>query len=85
MATQSRLDGALDLSDIVPLSVFYRECAEKNVASKGQLAWWVRYRHENGLAACGAIVEKRANPRSKRPMLFAVRPKFVGWLTASSE
>jgi len=85
MHTQPRPDESLDLSDVVPLSAFYRECEEKKVASKGQLSWWVRYRHENGLAACGAIVEKRANPKSKRPMLFAVRPKFVGWLTASGE
>ncbi|NEV61650.1 hypothetical protein [Thiorhodococcus minor] len=70
----------LDLSDIVPFADLIRECEKKGIATKGQLTWWARYRHENGLTSSGALVEKRANPRSKRPMLFVVRPRFIDWL-----
>jgi hypothetical protein len=70
----------LALTDIAPFPDFIRECEETGVATRGQLTWWARYRHENGLIASGALVEKRVNPRSKKPMLFAVRPRFVDWL-----
>ena len=81
MTTSSAPSGTpLDLSDITSFADFVRECERKKTATKGQLQWWLRYRAENGLTASGAIVERRANPRSKRPMLFVVRPKFIAWL-----
>ena len=70
----------LALADIAPFPDFIRECEKTGVATRGQLTWWARYRHENGLIASGALVEKRVNPRSTKPMLFAVRPRFVDWL-----
>lgn len=76
---------ALDLSDIVPFADFCREAEKRKLATRTALQWWMRYRHENGLLSSGAVVEKRANPRSKRALLFVVRPRFVEWLTNSHQ
>lgn len=73
----------LDLDDIVPFADFCREAEKRKLATRPSLQWWARYRHENGLISSGAIVELRANPKSKRPLLFVVRPRFVQWLTQS--
>ena len=74
----------LSIEDIVPFSLFVSECEKKKISTKGQLQWWMRYRVENGLLESGAVVEKYVNPRSKRPVLFIVKPKFVEWLSKSS-
>lgn len=84
MTAPSALSGkAPDLSDITPFTDFVRECERQKLATKGQLQWWLRYRNENGLTSSGAVVEKRPNPRSKRPMLFVVRPRFAAWLAGA--
>jgi len=70
----------LDLSDITPFAAFCRECEKRDIATRTQLQWWARYRDQNGLLASGALVERKVNPTSKRPLLFVVRPKFVDWL-----
>ena len=71
---------SLVLSDITAFTDFVRECERQKLATKGQLQWWLRYRNKNGLSATGAVIEKRVNPHSKRPILFVVRPRFVAWL-----
>ncbi|NVZ09521.1 hypothetical protein HW932_09620 [Allochromatium humboldtianum] len=76
---------ALDLSDIVPFADFCREAEKRKLATRTALQWWMRYRRENGLLSSGAVVEKRANPQSKRALLFVVRPRFVEWLTNSHQ
>ncbi|AFL75496.1 hypothetical protein [Thiocystis violascens] len=70
-----------DLGDISQFSDFARECERHKLATKSSLLWWMRYRHQNGLIASGAVIEKRPNPTSKRPMLFIVRPRFIDWLS----
>jgi hypothetical protein len=75
---------ALALSDIVPLRNFAKECEQAGVCTKHQINWWNRYRHENGLLECGALVERQATPGSKRPCIFVVRPRFLAWLTSPS-
>ncbi len=71
------------LEDLTPFPDFARECERKGVATKFQLSWWMRYRRTNGLAASGAIVEKRINPAARRPVLYVNRPRFVDWLSSS--
>ena len=73
----------LELSDITPFPAFARQCETQGIATKTQLQWWLRFRSENGLSQSGAIVEKRPNPRSKRPMLFVNKPRFASWLATS--
>ena len=75
----------LALDDIIPFVDFCREAEKRKLATRTQLQWWMRYRRENGLIASGAIVEKRTNPKSSRPLLFVVRPRFVEWLTNSHQ
>ena len=75
----------LALTDIVHFADFIRECEKQKLATRGQLQWWVRYRDENGLTSSGAVVEKRPNPKSKRPLLFVVKPRFVAWLSGGSQ
>jgi hypothetical protein len=70
----------LSLQDISPVASFIRECERAGTATEQQIRWWLRYRNENGLLASGAVVEKRANPKSRKPMLFIVRPRFIAWL-----
>jgi len=70
----------LNLEDITQFADFCRECEKRKLATRTQLQWWARYRSDNGLLASGAVVEKRPNPKSKRVMLFVVRPRFVAWL-----
>lgn len=74
---------APDISDFAPFPDFARECERKRVATKPQLAWWMRYRQTNGLLSSGAIVEKRVSPTGKRPLLYVNRPKFIAWLSTS--
>jgi hypothetical protein len=75
----------LDLRDIIPAQDFFREAERLNLATRGQLQWWFRFRHENGLVSSGAVVEQRPNPKSTRPLLFVVRPRFVRWLAGGQE
>lgn len=84
MTTPAMTEAPLALTDIAPFSDFIRECERTGVATRGQLQWWARYRNENGLAASGALVERRANPKSKRPMLFCVRPRFIAWMAGGA-
>ncbi|NVZ07676.1 hypothetical protein HW932_00190 [Allochromatium humboldtianum] len=74
---------SLGLTDFAHFPDFARECERNKIATKAQLQWWLRYRRENGLLASGAVVEKKINPSSKRPMLLIVRPRFIEWLTNS--
>ncbi len=71
------------LEDFGSFPDFARECERKKVATRSQLAWWMRYRDTNGLLSSGAIVEKRINPKARRPMLYVNRPRFVAWLAQS--
>ncbi|NCA72321.1 MAG: hypothetical protein EOM91_20075 [Sphingobacteriia bacterium] len=73
------------LDDLTPYADFARECARKKVATESQLAWWMRYRAENGLLASGAIIEKRVSPHATRPLLYAHRSRFIAWLSTSDE
>jgi hypothetical protein len=70
-----------DLTELAPFAPFSRQCEKAGIATRTQLQWWLRYRKENGLSASGAIIEKRPNPRSKRPMLFVNKPRFAQWLS----
>lgn len=80
----TRTAPTLSLEDIAPFRVFAAECERGKIATEHQLRWWVRFRDENGLSACGAVVERRPNPRSTRPMLFIVRPRFAAWMAGGS-
>ncbi|NCA71463.1 MAG: hypothetical protein EOM91_15495 [Sphingobacteriia bacterium] len=71
------------LEDLTPFADFMRECERKKVATKSQLAWWLRYRDTNGLLSSGAVIEKRVSPAAKRPLLYANRSRFVAWLSHS--
>ncbi len=71
------------LDDLVPFADFARECEKRKVATVSQLAWWLRYRENNGLLSSGAVIEKRVNPKARRPMLYANRGRFVAWLSQS--
>ena len=71
------------LEDLTPFADFARECEKKKVATRSQLAWWMRYRADNGLLASGAVIEKRVSPTARRPMLYANRSRFVAWLSQS--
>lgn len=71
------------LEDLTPFADFARECERKKVATKSQLAWWLRFRETNGLKATGAVVEKRISPNAKRSILYANRGRFVAWLSTS--
>ena len=84
-ADTPQVNQSLDLSDIVTFADFCREAEKRKLATRTALQWWMRYRRENGLLSSGAVVEKRANPRSKRALLFVVRPRFVEWLTNSHQ
>lgn len=64
---------------------FRAECARRGIASEFQLDWLIRFRDSNGLTAVGGIIAKRPNPRSTRPILFAVPTKFLAWLATSDE
>lgn len=75
----------LGLSDIVPFVDFCREAEKLKLATRSGLQWMLRYRHENGLIASGAVVEKRLNPTAKRPALFIVKPRFIAWLANDSQ
>ncbi len=81
MTSATPASTTIDLSDISRIPDFVRECEKQQLATKGQIQWMVRYRAENGLLASGAIVEKRINPKSRKAMLFVVRPRFVAWLS----
>lgn len=72
---------APELADLIPFPEFARECEQSKTATVPQLRWWVRYRHDNGLTASGAVIEKRPSPRSRKPLLFVNRPRFVAWLS----
>ena len=73
----------LSLDDIQPFNPFAQQCEREGTATVNQLRWWSRYRNENGLLSSGAIVEKRPNPGSKRPLLFFVKSRFVRWLSST--
>lgn len=77
-------NAVLSLTDIQPFPRFIESCKAQGLASEAQLRWFARYRAENGLMACGALVEKRADPKSRKPKLFVVVPRFVGWLATSN-
>jgi len=64
---------------------FVAECVEQGIATKDQLNWFARFRATNGLADMGAVIAKRPNPSSARPILFAVPALFVEWLRTSDE
>jgi len=74
----------ISISDIQPLLRFAEECERSGTARLYQIQWWVRYRNENGLMDSGAVIEKRANPRSKRARLFVNVPRFTHWLATNS-
>ena len=80
--TDTPADHRLDLTDFVPFPDFCRQAEKLNLATRTQLQWWMRYRHQNGLIGSGAIVEKAVNPKSSRKMLFVVRPRFIDWLAS---
>ena len=44
-----------------------------NLVTRSSLAWQLRHRHENGLAAAGAVLELRQRPDQKRPKIL-IRP-----------
>ncbi|WP_373510376.1 hypothetical protein [Thiocapsa sp.] len=71
------------LEDLSPFSDFSRECEKKKVATRAQLAWWLRYRQTNGLLSSGAIIEKRISPTARKPVLYVNRPAFVAWLSGA--
>lgn len=71
------------LEDLTPFADFARECELKKVATRSQLAWWLRYRDTNGLKSSGAVIEKRFSPKAKRSRLYANRARFVAWLSTS--
>ena len=70
----------IDLRDLAQFPEFCREAERLKLATRQQLQWWVRFRHENGLVSSGALIERAINPRSKRPLLFVHRPRFAAWL-----
>lgn len=73
----------LSLADIQPFPTFARQCERDGIATTQQLRWAARYRHTNGLIESGALVEKRVNPSSRKPKLYVVVPRFVGWLSTN--
>ena len=73
------------LSDLKPFKDFIDECEKAGVCTGNQLKWWSRYRDQNGLAECGAVIEKRIDPKSKRPILFVDVPRFIRWLKTPSK
>lgn len=83
MTPQESSGSALDLGDVIPFAAFCREAEKRKLASRATLQWWLRHRAQNGLLASGAVVEKRINPTSTKPMLFVVKPRFIDWLTNS--
>lgn len=76
--------GTLSLDDIQPFARFIEQCEKDGRATGQQLRWWSRYRNENGLMASGALVEKRFNPKSRKPQLYVVVPRFVRWMATSN-
>jgi len=73
----------ISLSDIQALPNFIKDCEEQGIATEHQIRWWLRYRNENGLISSGAITEKRPNPKSHKPMLFVIVPRFVAWMATA--
>lgn len=76
-------DHPVALEDLTPFADFARELERKKIATRSSIAWWMRYRDTNGLKASGAIIEKRVNPKARRPMLYANRARFAAWLSQS--
>jgi len=64
---------AQSLDDIIAWPAFKKEMSDRRLASPGQLEWWLRHRHQNGLAQ--AISERHGR-------LFVIRPRFVQWLAS---
>jgi hypothetical protein len=73
------------LADLKLFQDFIRDCEELGLCTGNQLKWWCRYRAKNGLTKCGAVIEKRVDPKSKRPLLVVDVPLFTRWLKTNSE
>lgn len=73
----------VDIRDIYPFRGYVRDVWEaQGLGTEHSLRWLARHRHDNGLLACGAMVEKRT-PGSGRPLLYVHGPRFAAWLATS--
>ena len=48
---------------------FHRDYPDAHTSMDG-FRWELRFRNENGLVACGAVIERFADPRATRPSLL---------------
>ena len=49
------------------------------------LRWELRFRRENGMVEFGAVVERRADPSSRRGALFISPARYFEWLRQSTK
>lgn len=57
---------------------------KKKLRTVQGLRWMMRYRTENGLMKCGAVIELR-RPGVSRSKLFVNVPKFTAWFAGQGD
>ena len=73
MATVSPLAGQFRLRD------FYIRNTHL-FTSEASLRWYIRFRRENGMLGCGAVIELKGRPDSRRPRLIIDEVRFLDWM-----
>lgn len=65
-------------SELMTVAVFARTFPNI-VPSEGSLRWYIRHRHLNGLAECGAVLELRSRPEHRRHRILIAPTIFLAW------
>lgn len=68
----------VDPSNLMTPAVFARTFPNI-VPSEASLRWYLRHRHVNGLAECGAVLELRSRPECRRHRILIAPAIFVAW------
>jgi hypothetical protein len=63
----------------------FREAHPDVHTSMESLRWELRFRHDNGLVASGAIIERRSDPNASRPTLLISPSRYFRHLREQSK
>jgi hypothetical protein len=68
----------IDLTELCSPKTFLERYPD--LANESSLRWSMRHRHQNGLAAAGAVLEVRQRADQVRPKLLINPPRFAAVL-----
>ncbi len=63
--------------DYLPARQFFDQCGRRYYTSQSAFRWDLRHRHENGLVASGAVIERFAAGTRSHPRLLVSESRLI--------